>query len=75
MPEPGDALKKLGFLTIGLFDGHNPGPGHEVTLDMGVASDAVERGVWRPQEARFDALVARFGYRLSPAAERARDKD
>jgi alkanesulfonate monooxygenase SsuD/methylene tetrahydromethanopterin reductase-like flavin-dependent oxidoreductase (luciferase family) len=33
MPEPGDALQKLGFLTIGLFDGHNPRPGHEVTLD------------------------------------------
>jgi alkanesulfonate monooxygenase SsuD/methylene tetrahydromethanopterin reductase-like flavin-dependent oxidoreductase (luciferase family) len=34
MPEPGGALQKLGFLTIGLFDGHNPGPGHEVTLEM-----------------------------------------
>jgi hypothetical protein len=34
MPEPGDALQKLGFLTIGLFDGRNPGPGHEVTLEM-----------------------------------------
>ena len=34
MPEPGDALQKLGFLTIGLFDGHNPRQGHEVTLDM-----------------------------------------
>src|SRR5580693_3710833 len=33
MPEPGDALQKLGFLTIGLFDGHNPRQGHEVTLD------------------------------------------
>src|SRR5580704_4740246 len=34
MPEPGDALQKLGFLTIGVFDGHNPRQGHEVTLDM-----------------------------------------
>ena len=34
MPEPGDALQKLGFLTIGLFDGQNPRPGHEVTLEM-----------------------------------------
>jgi alkanesulfonate monooxygenase SsuD/methylene tetrahydromethanopterin reductase-like flavin-dependent oxidoreductase (luciferase family) len=34
MPEPGGALQKLGFLTIGLFDSHNPGPGHEVTLEM-----------------------------------------
>ncbi|HEY2561786.1 MAG TPA: DUF2946 family protein [Caldimonas sp.] len=41
------------------------------TLDMGAASDAVERGVWRPREIAFAALVERFGYRLSPAAERA----
>jgi alkanesulfonate monooxygenase SsuD/methylene tetrahydromethanopterin reductase-like flavin-dependent oxidoreductase (luciferase family) len=34
MPEPGAALEKLGFLTIGLFDGQDPGPGHEVTLEM-----------------------------------------
>jgi alkanesulfonate monooxygenase SsuD/methylene tetrahydromethanopterin reductase-like flavin-dependent oxidoreductase (luciferase family) len=34
MPQPGDALEKLGFLTIGLFDGENPGPGHQTTLDM-----------------------------------------
>jgi alkanesulfonate monooxygenase SsuD/methylene tetrahydromethanopterin reductase-like flavin-dependent oxidoreductase (luciferase family) len=34
MPVPGVALEKLGFLTIGLFDGANPGPGHEVTLAM-----------------------------------------
>jgi alkanesulfonate monooxygenase SsuD/methylene tetrahydromethanopterin reductase-like flavin-dependent oxidoreductase (luciferase family) len=26
------ALRKLGFLTIGLFDGADPGPGHESTL-------------------------------------------
>jgi DUF2946 family protein len=42
------------------------------TLDMEVASDAVERGVWAPQQARFAALVERFGYRLSPAADRIR---
>jgi alkanesulfonate monooxygenase SsuD/methylene tetrahydromethanopterin reductase-like flavin-dependent oxidoreductase (luciferase family) len=34
MPEPGAALEKLGFLTIGLFDGRDPGPGHEVTLKV-----------------------------------------
>jgi alkanesulfonate monooxygenase SsuD/methylene tetrahydromethanopterin reductase-like flavin-dependent oxidoreductase (luciferase family) len=34
MPEPGTALEKLGFLTIGLFDGHDPAPGHRVTLEM-----------------------------------------
>src|SRR6516225_9218759 len=33
MPQPGVALEKLGFLTIGLFDGDNPGPGHQATLE------------------------------------------
>src|ERR1700761_3753768 len=33
MPEPGVALEKLGFLTIGLFDGQDPGPGHQSTLE------------------------------------------
>src|SRR5215467_3990968 len=33
MPQPGVALEKLGFLTIGLFDGDNPGPGHLATLE------------------------------------------
>ena len=32
MPEPGVPLEKLGFLTIGLFDGDDPGPGHQDTL-------------------------------------------
>jgi alkanesulfonate monooxygenase SsuD/methylene tetrahydromethanopterin reductase-like flavin-dependent oxidoreductase (luciferase family) len=27
-------LRKLGFLTIGLFDGDDPGPGHESTLEI-----------------------------------------
>ncbi len=34
MPQSGVALEKLGFLTIGLFDGDNPGPGHQTTLEM-----------------------------------------
>jgi alkanesulfonate monooxygenase SsuD/methylene tetrahydromethanopterin reductase-like flavin-dependent oxidoreductase (luciferase family) len=34
MPLPGAALEKLGFLTIGLFDPDNPGPGHENTLGV-----------------------------------------
>ncbi len=34
MPQPGTALDRLGFLTIGLFDGQDPGPGHQVTLAM-----------------------------------------
>jgi alkanesulfonate monooxygenase SsuD/methylene tetrahydromethanopterin reductase-like flavin-dependent oxidoreductase (luciferase family) len=33
MPQPGISLEKLGFLTIGLFDGQDPGPGHRVTLE------------------------------------------
>ncbi|MCW2933547.1 MAG: luxB [Actinomycetia bacterium] len=34
MPRPGTPLEKLGFLTIGLFDGDNPGPGHQTTLEI-----------------------------------------
>src|SRR5271170_6200408 len=34
MPPPGVPLEKLGFLTIGLFDGDNPGPGHQTTLEI-----------------------------------------
>ena len=34
MPQPGVPLEKLGFLTIGLFDGQDPGPGHQETLEM-----------------------------------------
>ena len=32
MPDTSRPLRKLGFLTIGLFDGDDPGPGHESTL-------------------------------------------
>src|SRR5450432_939517 len=34
MPPPGVPLERLGFLTIGLFDGDNPGPGHLTTLEI-----------------------------------------
>ncbi len=34
MPSPGQPLRKLGFLTIGLFDPADPGPGHESTLEI-----------------------------------------
>ncbi|WP_236791436.1 LLM class flavin-dependent oxidoreductase [Amycolatopsis sp. GM8] len=34
MPLPSEPLRKLGFLTIGLFDGADPGPGHESTLEI-----------------------------------------
>src|SRR3978361_903085 len=32
MPSTGTPRRRLGFLTIGLFDGADPGPGHESTL-------------------------------------------
>src|ERR671927_2032490 len=34
MPHPGTPLATMGFLTIGLFDGADPGPGHETTLQV-----------------------------------------
>jgi alkanesulfonate monooxygenase SsuD/methylene tetrahydromethanopterin reductase-like flavin-dependent oxidoreductase (luciferase family) len=34
MPFPSVPLEKLGFLTIGSFDGADPGPGHQTTLDV-----------------------------------------
>jgi alkanesulfonate monooxygenase SsuD/methylene tetrahydromethanopterin reductase-like flavin-dependent oxidoreductase (luciferase family) len=34
MPTPTEPLEKLGFLTIGSFDGTDPGPGHETTLQV-----------------------------------------
>jgi alkanesulfonate monooxygenase SsuD/methylene tetrahydromethanopterin reductase-like flavin-dependent oxidoreductase (luciferase family) len=34
MPSPSDPLEKLGFLTIGSFDGADPGAGHETTLQV-----------------------------------------
>ena len=34
MPSPSVPLEKLGFLTIGTFDGADPGPGHETTLQV-----------------------------------------
>jgi alkanesulfonate monooxygenase SsuD/methylene tetrahydromethanopterin reductase-like flavin-dependent oxidoreductase (luciferase family) len=34
MPAASAPLRKLGFLTIGLFDGDDPGPGHESTLEV-----------------------------------------
>jgi alkanesulfonate monooxygenase SsuD/methylene tetrahydromethanopterin reductase-like flavin-dependent oxidoreductase (luciferase family) len=34
MPHPGIPLERLGFLTIGIFDGDDPGPGHRTTLEI-----------------------------------------
>jgi hypothetical protein len=38
------------------------------TLDMSEAADAVERGLWVPEEAPAADLPRRFGYVCSPAA-------
>ena len=54
-----------------LFLDTDQGFGIVHTLDMEVASRAVESGAWQPVETRFDDLPARHGYRLSPAAARA----
>jgi hypothetical protein len=50
-----------------LFLAADLGLGIVHTLDMNLAADAVEAGTWQPQETRFEALPARFGYRLKPA--------
>jgi hypothetical protein len=34
MPSLDVQLAKLGFLTIGSFDGADPGPGHRTTLEV-----------------------------------------
>ena len=54
-----------------LFVATELGLGIVHTLDMGLAADAVERGLWAPTDTRFDALPALHGYRLSPVADRA----
>ncbi len=41
------------------------------SMDMDAAADAVNAGLWTPQPVRFDALPARFGYRLSPQRDAA----
>jgi hypothetical protein len=55
-----------------LFLATDVGFGIVHTADMEVAARAVESGAWQPLTVRFDELPTRFGYRLSPAAERAR---
>ncbi|HJV61688.1 MAG TPA: DUF2946 family protein [Albitalea sp.] len=54
-----------------LFLATDLGLGLVHTLDMVLAAQAVEQGRWQPQEMRFEQMPARFGYRLSPAADRA----
>jgi len=49
MPLPSEPLQKLGFLTIGSFDGADPRPGHETTLRV------IERG----EQLGFDSAWVR----------------
>jgi alkanesulfonate monooxygenase SsuD/methylene tetrahydromethanopterin reductase-like flavin-dependent oxidoreductase (luciferase family) len=49
MPHASAPLRKLGFLTIGLFDGDDPRPGHESTLEL------IERG----EQLGFDSAWVR----------------
>jgi len=50
-----------------LFIATDIGLGVVHTLDMNLAADAVEAGRWVPEQVRFDALPARYGYCLKPA--------
>lgn len=40
------------------------------TLDVAQAADAIEQGVWTPEEVPAHELPARFGFVLSPVAAR-----
>ncbi|MBA3774721.1 MAG: DUF2946 family protein [Ramlibacter sp.] len=40
------------------------------TLDVAQAADAIEQGVWAPEEIPAEELPQRFGYLRSPAAAR-----
>lgn len=49
-----------------LFLDTDAGFGLVRSMDMDAAADAVNAGAWTPQPLPFDAMPARFGYRLSP---------
>ena len=59
-----DELGRL-FLACELADA-GPAYGLVHTLDMGVAADAVDSGLWVPQEMPFAEMPRRFGYVLTP---------
>ncbi len=52
-----------------LFLATDGGFGLVHTQDMEAAADAVEAGLWSPESLHFDAMPARFGFCLSPAAK------
>lgn len=41
------------------------------SLDMEVAADAIEAGLWTPEETSFAELVSRFGFALQPEPAQA----
>ena len=49
-----------------LFLASDIGLGIVHTLDMELASTAVEAGAWAPAEMPFEAMPQRFGYQLKP---------
>lgn len=54
-----------------LFLGIDRGLGVVRSLDMDAAADAIEAGLWSPQDISFDDLTARFGHVLAPEAPQA----
>jgi hypothetical protein len=58
-----------------LFVATDLGLGLVHTLDMEAAADAVEQGLWPISGVESADLPARFGFRLSPAADAARAGD
>ena len=54
-----------------LFMDTDVGFGVVRSLDMDAAADAVEAGVWAPQEMPFAEMPQRFGYCLNPQAQQS----
>ncbi len=55
-----------------LFLATERGLGIVHTQDVLDAANAIEAGLWKPQDVRFAELPQRFAYRLSPKADSAR---
>ena len=53
-----------------LFVATDLGLGIVHTLDMGLAADAVEAGLWAPTEIRYEALPEHYGFCLRPTPPR-----
>ena len=49
-----------------LFIATDLGFGIVHTLDMGIAADAVEAGLWNPVDVTFQSMPEQFGYTLVP---------